>query len=110
MKQNRGLERKAGKKMEHTKGKWEVQYDANGWIAIENDEGLQILRSGEEFPDDNIKIALEDARRIVKCCNAHDELVEALKALICDYTCQVPKSEHNTKTRDMIRQVLANLE
>ncbi len=56
--------------------------------------------------DRSTEFSHEELKCIVKCVNSHDGLVKALRALICDYACQVPKDQHNTETREKVRVAL----
>jgi len=54
---------------------------------------------------DNVVVVDKD--EYAKFKSSHDGLFSALRDLVCDYTCRVPKDQHNAKTREKVRQALA---
>jgi hypothetical protein len=70
------------------------------WTIHEGDDYIVVLRPGDETTEHGIRIDnIEDAVRIVRAVNAHDDLLEICKALLphaighsvtgCKGTCDV---------------------
>lgn len=53
---------------------WNVVTDYNGWIAIEDEEGIQILRFDEKQQSGDVKISEENANLVVKAVNLYKKL------------------------------------
>ena len=63
-------------KPQHTQGEWKIRKMEHHSCHIECD-GKKIVIA--EFGEVNINEAEANAKRIVLCCNMHDELIDAIK-------------------------------
>jgi hypothetical protein len=89
--------------MEHTKTPFTLQTDGKGffWIdKLDDDGGFSICNMGD------YKNVLADGLFIVRACNCHDELLEALK--ITENNIETIAAAHKCETYDPWLKVVQN--
>ena len=96
--------------MKHTKGKIKLQhrYTPNILIGKQYNSGTDAeFATYVSHPSNKMDKAIANAKRLIKCWNMHDELLEALTELIeCDYTSGTHLSCAISKGKIVIKKAL----
>lgn len=89
---------------QHTKTPWVVHEDGRSIEAL-NQPGNLPLITVCTFPNPPFDRDAANAAFIVRACNAHEELVEALESLAAAYLENKPASESLRKATRIIKKV-----
>lgn len=93
--------------MNRTPGPWKVDYEEGRILACDPRETIIALMAG---PITNPDIAA-DADFIVKACNVHNDLVEALNRIAdVSVTHSILTEAHRAALRDIAREALAKVQ